>query len=585
MEKTISINLGGTLFYAEEDAYQRLQTYLREVKHYFDAKGDDSGEILRDIEASLAEQFNNAGAGALQRAVTFKEVERALKNMGTVADFFAEEKNSADPNSNSGERDLPKRFYRDGDNVVVGGVCSGLGYYFGIDPVWVRLLFAASIFFWGFGVWIYIILWLVAPTAKTTAQKLSMQGEAVNLSSLSNKIKDNLSSPQLREAGSGAVLALSNFLKKFFDLIGRIIKGVGPLLRVLISLFLIFFSFIGLGVFSLSGAIAIFSGRQFLEPGLVAAIGWIYPWLLLSATLTLALPCLAVILLGVALLRRRNFLPSSFWFIFLLIWFASFLSAGALSGSAYASVRPYLTTTESRVIEVSGPVSALRLRGHYYVQLVPGDQLSLQAVGHPADLNNIWATISEGQLTIENMPTQDWLCFNCGHPVNLVLTMPAPLLKIEVADGAVLNLDNWQQDNLELFFSGFSGGNLAVNLQELNLHATDGADIDFVGGQVKLLKLEATDFVRINSGNMTLESVEASLAGTAQVSVRADQSLDVNFAPDAPGARLFYNPDLPVVTVATSSLFQLHFLGQEKEPLVTTVLVSSSTPTVEVQVD
>ncbi len=67
--------------------------------------------------------------------------------------------------------------------------------------------------------------------------------------------------------------------------------------------------------------------------------------------------------------------------------------------------------------------------------------------------------------------------------------------------------------------------------------------------------------------------------------MRVDQSLDVNFAPDAPGARLFYNPDLPVVTVATSSLFQLHFLGQENDPLVTTVLVASSTPTVEAQAD
>lgn len=582
MEKTISINLGGALFYAEEDAYQRLQTYLREVKHYFDAKGDDSGEILRDIEASLAEQFNNAGAGALQRAVTLKEVESALKNMGTVADFFAEEKNGANPSS--GERDLPKRFYRDGDNVVVGGVCSGLGYYFGIDPVWIRLLFAASIFFWGFGVWIYIILWLAAPTAKTTAQKLSMQGEAVNLSSLSNKIRDDLSSPRLRETGSGAILALSNFLKNFFNLIGRIIKGVGPLLRFLVSLFLIFFAFIGLGVFSLSGVIAIFSGRQFLEPGLVSAIGWIYPWLLLSATLALALPCLAIILFGVSLWRRKNFLPSSFWFIFLFIWFASFLSAGALFSSAYASVRPYLTTTENRVIEVNGPVSALMLRGHYYVKLTQGDQLSLRALGHPADLNNIRAKISEGKLTIENMPTQDWLCFNCGHPVNLVLTMPASLSKIEVADGAVLNLDNWQQDNLELFFSGFSGGNLAVNLQELNLQATDAADIDFVGGQVKLLKLKATDFVRINSGNLKLESVDASLAGTAQVSVRVDQRLGANFAPDAPGARLFYNPDLPIVTVATSSLFQLHFLGQEEDYLSPSLVVSS-TPAIKASAD
>ena len=72
---------------------------------------------------------------------------------------------------------LRRRLYRDADSRVLGGVCSGMGAYFNIDVVIFRILFVLSVFMGGAGVLIYIILWIVVPKAKTTAQKLEMKGK------------------------------------------------------------------------------------------------------------------------------------------------------------------------------------------------------------------------------------------------------------------------------------------------------------------------------------------------------------------------------------------------------------------------
>lgn len=59
--------------------------------------------------------------------------------------------------------DLSKRLYRSRTNQIIGGVCGGLGDYFGIDPVLFRLAFVLLVLMFGTGVLAYIILWLIMP--------------------------------------------------------------------------------------------------------------------------------------------------------------------------------------------------------------------------------------------------------------------------------------------------------------------------------------------------------------------------------------------------------------------------------------
>jgi phage shock protein C len=84
--------------------------------------------------------------------------------------------------------------YRDTDNRVIGGVCSGMGAYWNIDPVIVRILFIALTLAGGLGILVYLILYIVIPEAKTTAQKIEMKGNPVNINNIKESVKKEFNS-------------------------------------------------------------------------------------------------------------------------------------------------------------------------------------------------------------------------------------------------------------------------------------------------------------------------------------------------------------------------------------------------------
>lgn len=189
MKKTISITLGGQLFNIEEDAYERLDSYLESIKtHYKDQSGD---EIIGDIEASIADKFASKIKDR-SISVALSDVEEMIKVMGTVDEFDSESKeNKTGPSHTEEEQTLiPKKLYRDTDDTIIAGVCSGIAAYFGLDAVYIRVLFVILVFLHGFGILAYIVLWIVMPQAKTNAQKLEMRGKPVNLQKLEETIKE-----------------------------------------------------------------------------------------------------------------------------------------------------------------------------------------------------------------------------------------------------------------------------------------------------------------------------------------------------------------------------------------------------------
>jgi len=192
MNKTISIHLCGILFNLEEGGYEKLANYLRKIKSYFQ-QSEGSEEIMEDIEARLAEIFTGKIVGHKQ-VITEKEVEEAMNIIGKPEDFAtgseSEPQNTYSYYEQSNNQE--KKLFRDTEYGKLGGVCEGLGYYFGIDPVWIRLAFAIAFFVFGSGFLLYIILWIVIPEAKTTADKLRMKGMPVNLENIEQKFKENL---------------------------------------------------------------------------------------------------------------------------------------------------------------------------------------------------------------------------------------------------------------------------------------------------------------------------------------------------------------------------------------------------------
>lgn len=180
MKKTLSIHLGRQLFVIEEDAYDRLQTYLKKLEASL-ANESGSNEIIEDIEMRFAELLSQY-LGDTRQVVTISDIENAISSLGEPEEI-TEEPEQPKQAQNQHEGSGSKRMYRDMDNGVLGGLAAGLAAYLNIDPVIVRIIFV--IFgFMGFGIPLYIILWVIVPSAKTPSERLQMRGKPVNIDTL-----------------------------------------------------------------------------------------------------------------------------------------------------------------------------------------------------------------------------------------------------------------------------------------------------------------------------------------------------------------------------------------------------------------
>ena len=188
MKRAISINLGGIVFNIDDDAYRELQAYLTQIESCFSDR-EESKEIMNDIEVRIAELFNEKLTD-YKKVITSKDVNEIIGIMGSPEQFGEPENEST---YKQRERFGPsgyRRMYRDPDNRILGGVCSGMSAYWQIDPLILRILFVIAFLGFGTGLIIYIILWIVLPEAKTKAQKLEMMGEKVNVSNIGKAFKE-----------------------------------------------------------------------------------------------------------------------------------------------------------------------------------------------------------------------------------------------------------------------------------------------------------------------------------------------------------------------------------------------------------
>jgi len=164
MNKVFQIHLGTLVFTVEEQAYNRLNSYLEKLKIHFGTT-EASNEIIADIESRMAELFQKKLSQT--KTVLFDvDVEEVISIMGEAEQIH---EGAGEPDSKStfgGERPQnPKKLRRNPKDQVLGGVCSGIASFFDIDPVIVRILFAISIVVYGTGLLFYLILWLVIPEA------------------------------------------------------------------------------------------------------------------------------------------------------------------------------------------------------------------------------------------------------------------------------------------------------------------------------------------------------------------------------------------------------------------------------------
>ena len=255
MKTTVKINLSGQIFNLDNDAYQALKDYLDAISKRF-RDMEEGAEIISDIESRIAELFQSK-ISEKKEVITIEDVNDVIAIMGQPEDYL-EEESMEDPAGGkyAGDR-KSKKYYRDMDNAIAGGVCSGLGAYFGIENWLMRLLWVIFFFATGGGLMLilYIVLWIAVPKATTTAEKLEMRGEKVTVSNIEKSIKEEYETVKENVKEGYEKVRTSNELKKTRNVIGEIFQVLGQIILVILKIILVIIGF----AFIISGLAVLFT--------------------------------------------------------------------------------------------------------------------------------------------------------------------------------------------------------------------------------------------------------------------------------------------------------------------------------------
>lgn len=308
MNKTININLASTFFHVDESAYNLLQSYLNKLEKAFkNTQGKE--EILRDIEVRIAELFQERKKHP-DYVINKKDINEVIDILGQAEDF---EVGESQETSKGQTHTASKKLFRDLDDRYIGGVASGLGYYFGIDTIWIRILWLIFGFFsLGTITFIYIILWILIPEAVTTNYKLRMKGEPINIATIEKKIKEEFDEVSSKIKNIDYQEVKSSLKKKSTIFFGFLENGLSLIPNVIIKVIGII-----LLIFSSSGILAILTGMVLFL--IFGTIEWPFNFysnyleydpypsfvIILATFLLVFIPFLFLFSLGVRLLCRN----------------------------------------------------------------------------------------------------------------------------------------------------------------------------------------------------------------------------------------------------------------------------------------
>jgi phage shock protein PspC (stress-responsive transcriptional regulator) len=365
MNKTVTINISGIIFHIEEDAYDKLSKYLNTIKGYF-TSNESGNEIIADIEARIAELLQ-AKVTPFKQVILMADVDEVINALGKPEEFVDGEtagntessKQSESHTQHSGP--VKRRLFRDPDEKAIGGVCAGVAHYFDVDIVWIRLATFLLIFFGGVSLWVYIILWIVIPEAKTTADRLAMRGEAINIDNISKKFKEEMEGVKHRAQNFGQNMndSFQTHSRTILDRIAEILGGLFRVVGRLIGAFLIFIGF--MIMFGLMSTVFGFSiageSAEFNDWINIIFIDRSHYWLaFIGGIIVVGVPAFMILYGGIKLLFKIKY--SNRWLNIGagLLWIIGFMMAtyaGVKTGSDFGETSKF---KESRIVTSSAEV-------------------------------------------------------------------------------------------------------------------------------------------------------------------------------------------------------------------------------------
>lgn len=532
MKKTLTINLSGIVFNIDEDAYEVLQQYLRKLEISF--ADEDGKEIMRDIEARLAELFSNALKHSNSSVVTINEVDSAIEQLGTAEEIDSES-NSYDQEEaktkNTENRRRHRKFYRDADNKILGGVAAGLAAYLGLEVTITRLiLLLLAITVLGWLIPIYLLVWLIAPEATTTAQKLEMQGIEPSI----ENIKSYLNSEHFRESAGRVGSRLGEIVKWLFRIaaiiVGIFFGAIGIIVIGALTIALIgIITGIGSAFTGLSSAL--FSNSLINIPDSNALT------FIISTLIALLIPIISIIMATIRLIRHDNTPRKSGWG---WLWFAIWIIATIISINTLLLSIPNIVNTLNNLDENgfialfdNNTTTEERLRGETFnaididnalaVQLVKDTCCFIEVKGNANTLRNVSATIEDKTLKLKRngiIETQ-----NGQH---ITIHYCSEINKIEMSSASVLTNENEQINsrNLEIEAESAAVLNLGVNCETLNVDAESAAVIN-IWGETNYLKADLASAAVVNFKDLATDSAYIEAATAAVIDVPKTKNLNL----------------------------------------------------------
>ncbi|MBE0673844.1 MAG: PspC domain-containing protein [Bacteroidales bacterium] len=329
MKKTININIAGIVFQIDDDAFEKLRSYLQEVNNRF-RRIQGGSEALEDFEARVAEILQ--GRRGITGIVTLEDVDEIISVMGRPEDI---DDGYDDEPENEPVSTGQRRLYRNPDETIIAGVGGGIGAYLNVDPVWIRLLFILFTVFYGFGFFVYIALWIALPVANDEPRKRELYGSRYSSSTYSGRRSRKGTHNGSRPAGSDAAERVGGALNEIFRAIGRLIVVAFRIILIFIgtSLIIMGFAFLALVIIAL-----FFNYGPWLPDSMATESLYfsdimplivtpsVIPWVAILSMVLLALPLIALIYWGIKMIFRFRARDGVVSIIALVIWILAAVS-------------------------------------------------------------------------------------------------------------------------------------------------------------------------------------------------------------------------------------------------------------------
>lgn len=349
MKTTISINLGGSAFTIDDDAYRELKHYLDTLSNHFNRE-EGGDEIMTDIEARIAEEFSRKRENGIE-VISIPMVREIIARMGRVEDLtgeheevIIEEPYFARSDAEKEHTRAPKRLYRDPDHAMLAGVAAGLGAYFNVDPSIPRIIFVLLTLFGGSGILIYIILWLVLPEADTPLKQSELRGESPTIKDIEKKFKDmfetgkkkisEIDTTKAKETVTRAAHSTSHAVTKTT---ATVVRNIARIAGLAVGICITVGSFVAMMALTFFAPfILINSPERYIDfpvsDILTVPLQYVFVF---GAYLTLMIPVIFVFLIGLSFLRWKNSIRPGLGFSLFGVWCVALVAVGIVVATGF----------------------------------------------------------------------------------------------------------------------------------------------------------------------------------------------------------------------------------------------------------